>query len=406
MKRMKHENLRIQSNLTLVSTAVASAIVAIAVGLPTLASAASATYPVIAGGSTTLPVSFRWNCYYGTHGPVNDSVQDMVSVDAVPSGSVTGTTNPNPSIANVDITTVTVNAAPNATPGTYGFIVTGFGSVTACEPYTWPNALDVNTPYPIYIQVLPGAPPRYTSAQKATFQNIAHDLDKASLGVGAAGYACKWAGSYANRCRFIGIGIAVADKVAEDHYKDLAKEPPDPDWTEVASPVPMPFQPIAADGTYDQASANAANALMQNLSQQVGLMDAIVTAVNRSASAYAAGDINTSNMQLMVASQYNNELSALATAWPGLQSAFTAALASDGFPLSNLTSADESAFQSSVAANGLSADFVAAAAYAGADSATISEWASEIVAATPSDARAIVKSGVRRLDQAAALLSC
>jgi hypothetical protein len=284
----------------------------------------------------------------------------------------------------VDWTSVTITAGSTAMPGKYGFDVTGIGSVSQCQPYVWPEI--GGDPYPIYIQVLAGLPPRYTPEEKAMFTKIADDIDKATLALPVLGGACALSKAYKKICGGIVTGVGVAAKVIEKSYKDAAKDPPDADWTQVSPVVPMAYTPLSADGTNDQASTDAGNALLQNLAMQVGYESAITTAINRSSSAYAAGDTNTSNMQLMVASQFNNELNAYVNAWPALQSAFTAALVTDGLPVTSITSAQMVSFQQSVAANGLPADYVAACQQAGMDSATISEFASEIVAATPFNA--------------------
>jgi hypothetical protein len=126
------------------------------------------------------------------------------------------------------------------------------------------------------------------------------------------------------------IGFGAACAVVGWTIALLDIDPNDPNFTEV--PVPSfpklpPIRPVPNTGL-TASVADAANAVMANQAEAIGLLNALITALNRSDGAAEAGDKNAEKRQLKAARDFAKNLakvfknaaplrSALASKWKG-----------------------------------------------------------------------------------------
>jgi hypothetical protein len=126
------------------------------------------------------------------------------------------------------------------------------------------------------------------------------------------------------------IGFGAACSVTAFAITLLNIDPNDPNFAEV--PVPSfpklaPIRPVPNTGL-TASVADAANAVMANQAEAIGLLNALITALNRSDGAAEAGDKNAEKRQLKAARDFAKNLakvfknaaplrSALASKWKG-----------------------------------------------------------------------------------------
>jgi hypothetical protein len=126
------------------------------------------------------------------------------------------------------------------------------------------------------------------------------------------------------------LGVSMSCVVAQFSLMALSMDPNDPNFTTV--PVPSfpklpPIRPVPNTGL-TASVADAANAVIANQAQAIGLLNALVTALNRSDGAAEAGDENAEKRQLKAAHDFAKKLakvfkdaaplrSALASKWKG-----------------------------------------------------------------------------------------
>jgi hypothetical protein len=134
-------------------------------------------------------------------------------------------------------------------------------------------------------------------------------------------------------------------------------DPPDPDFTVLATLSPPTFPPIVAGPGVTQAAVDAGNALLENQAQVIGLTDAWLASVERAAGAEAAGDGVWKTTQLEAAAQFSNQRAGLLSAYPALATAAKSAFQDGGFSNVSITAAEIAGFQADVAVNGLPSSF-------------------------------------------------
>jgi hypothetical protein len=271
---------------------------------------------------------------------------------------------------SVDVTLKSTDPGENNEPGETEYFVLS----TSNGPYTFQGLY--NTPYPTFTitahangetmsgawtgydqdesvdvttTITTGQPKQYTPAEKAAFQSY---VDRAgayaillAVGAGASAAAAPISGT-------LTIGAALEGGIAWYYATKLAHDPPDPNYTSIAQPNPPQFAPVVAGNGITQQEADAFNALFSNQEQQLGLLNASSTSLNRSSGAFDAGDSYWFNQQKLAAAGYNQQFAALMNAEPALLTNLQTALTNAGFSLT-LASTDVTNFEQQVATNGL-----------------------------------------------------
>lgn len=153
-------------------------------------------------------------------------------------------------------------------------------------------------------------------------------------------------------------GLALGFGLDSAFFWYLSADPPDPNFTTLATPVIPPFTPVEVASIGTQEAADAANALLANVSQLIGFEGGLLISTERSQGAALAGNQFWERQQLLAAAQFATDVADLYDAQLVLLANVRATLASAGFPSVPVSAAAVSAFQQSVAANGLPASLV------------------------------------------------
>jgi hypothetical protein len=236
----------------------------------------------------------------------------------------------------------------------------------------------------------PPTPPQpYTPEQKQDYSRLSADWAIAA-GVtgtiaGALGLAPEPAFSK------VGSGIAWVvtgiEATVAAIYSRLAADPIDTTFTVIATPVTPSLPLVVAGDGLTQAEADAANALITNQEQVIGLGNAMVTAFNRAEGAFAAGDSFWEDRQVAAAQQYAFQMAPLVDAEPGLLANLQSAILAAGVQ-SSFTASDVSNYQAGVLANGLPPQLAQVLAELGDAGATQDEVRQSILSLDPNTAAA------------------
>lgn len=138
----------------------------------------------------------------------------------------------------------------------------------------------------------------------------------------------------------------------------LAKDPPDPNYTEIALPVTPATsrQPILPGDGVTEAQADAFNALIENDQQGIGLARAMLTSFDRASGARAAGNSYWVNRQLQAARLYSGQLADILDAQPQLLANLQQALlTAPGVPFA-ITAGDLSKYKYNLNTQGFSTE--------------------------------------------------
>jgi hypothetical protein len=141
-------------------------------------------------------------------------------------------------------------------------------------------------------------------------------------------------------------------------YGELAEDPPDPNYTEIAVPVTptTSLQPVMPGNGLTQVQADAFNALLTNGGQSIGLGRAILTSFNRASGAQQANDSYWVEQQLQAARVYAGQLADLLEARPQvLENMKQALLTFQGLPF-DITSEEMASYKYDLLTQGFSAD--------------------------------------------------
>ena len=124
--------------------------------------------------------------------------------------------------------------------------------------------------------------------------------------------------------------VSTACDLAARYDGWLAKDPPDPNFKQIATPVTptTSAQPIEAGDGLTQAQADAIGALATNLQEGIGLARAMLTAFDRASGAQVAGDTHWVHRQLHAASHYAGQYAILLEQRPQLLVEYTQAISS------------------------------------------------------------------------------
>lgn len=165
----------------------------------------------------------------------------------------------------------------------------------------------------------------------------------------------------------------------------LAQDPPDPNFTTIAEPITpsLSQQPFTASDLGSQQLADAANALIANQTQWIGVAQALKTSLDRADGAVAAGDEAWQKQQEQAAQKYTLALGALTDPQLQLFADFFNAYQAAGLPALNLTVSDVIDYQNQLRANGLSPEMVQTLTELGADSVTQQEILQNLLTLDP-----------------------
>jgi hypothetical protein len=120
---------------------------------------------------------------------------------------------------------------------------------------------------------------------------------------------------------------AAVDYAQAALYNELAADPPDPNYTVIATPVvpSLPGQPYTTATGFNARVVNDLNALITNSEQEIALLEVIPVSINRVAGAVAAGSAQWQAQQANAVQTYASQLIPLINN----ESSLRAALSSD-----------------------------------------------------------------------------
>jgi len=166
------------------------------------------------------------------------------------------------------------------------------------------------------------------------------------------------------------VAVAIGGGVAGATLCNLADDPPDPNFREIATPVVprLSQQPFAVGPDLTQAEATALNAYLDNLENSMALSRVMLTSGNRATGANKAGDLFWEARQMEAMRAYSAELAPLIRNTPQLSAALASALRAAGRPEVAVTPEDVKAFQDTVLLHGLPTAWESELTQLGADS--------------------------------------
>jgi hypothetical protein len=200
--------------------------------------------------------------------------------------------------------------------------------------------------------------PWFSPETKTAFSESSRYLEKFSLYTICAGVS-----AYSMGQMKIAVGnevVSVSASAAALIDGELAYDPPDPNFTEIALPVTPSIsqQPFTASNELSPAQAAAFNALIENEEGGIGLARAILTSTNRASGALEANDTYWVDQQLQAARTYAGQLSTLLEAHPQLLETLKQALLTDPNLTLDITREDLEKYKYDLITNGLSAEQV------------------------------------------------
>jgi hypothetical protein len=181
------------------------------------------------------------------------------------------------------------------------------------------------------------------------------------------------------------IDLATAPYYAEAaYYELLAEDPPDPNYTVIATPVvpSLSGQPLTPATGFSPQVVNDLNALIVNAEQEIALLQVIPTSVNRVAGAAAAGSTVWQKKQAQAVQQYAAELIPLVQNEISLRASLVSDLEASGVVFT-FTSNEVFNLLGPVLQNGLPAAVVTALTQLGVDAKTQALITQTVASADP-----------------------
>jgi hypothetical protein len=173
-------------------------------------------------------------------------------------------------------------------------------------------------------------PRRFTNEQKAGFAKAASLYKQEAILEASIALVCSKIPVVEKTCDVSKAGAIILGALAL-RYDNLAKDPFDPNFAVISPPMPPSFPTLTAAGDLTQATADAYNAWLLNQENQMGLIVAITTAINRANSANAAGDTTDEQAQLSAAGNFAISLALLLNQEAGLRLQIANAIQASGF---------------------------------------------------------------------------
>jgi len=164
----------------------------------------------------------------------------------------------------------------------------------------------------------------------------------------------------------------------------LANDPPDPNVSELATPVVRP--PILIMGSGGPMSVNTLTLMNQSLSQKAitnAYLDALVTSINRYSTAVAAGDLGSAALQRNAILAYEDTLTLLLRAEADTANRLLTSMQADGLPNPQVHLSDITALQAAIGASGLPSEISELLLQLGLTSSDIATIRDSFVEATP-----------------------
>ena len=180
----------------------------------------------------------------------------------------------------------------------------------------------------------------------------------------------------------IGATAGAAQKAKQ--YEALAHDPPDPNFTTVAQPEirPLTLRLVTPDPALESQLA-AFNALLQNDQAEIGLAQALNTAINRSSGAALAGDQSSLTLQKSAVNRFRIQLADTLAVRPALLADARDALRSLVNPAPVFTAADVAQFQQDVRDNGLPSDAIDVLRFLGFSDADLADLTNQVISQEP-----------------------
>jgi hypothetical protein len=203
-----------------------------------------------------------------------------------------------------------------------------------------------------------------------------------TVGAGALAVLCGAPCTLGISLAGVGGGLSwLAGSYASDVVAD---DPPDANFHVIARPETLPVQRVrAGHGQLSLAGAAALNALFAAEAKEIGLEQAMITTLNRSSTAAAAGDLFDETYQLQALAHYSRDLAKMLRKEPALRARAMRALKAGHFRDVTITSQQVAAFQQSVAQQGLPPALVASLVQLGADSTILEQVRQSVLALDP-----------------------
>jgi hypothetical protein len=165
----------------------------------------------------------------------------------------------------------------------------------------------------------------------------------------------------------------------------MGSDPADPNFKTIPQPTTPNFTPIAAGQGFSQSDVDTLNAVLTSEAKGMGLADVIATAINRTNTALAFGDLQSQAAQIQAANQYYSQLRTISGQLPAQLASAQTVLKNRGVNL-QLASSDVSTFENNVLTNGLPPAFQQFLQNSGIDSSTVSDLTQLLTAQDPSKA--------------------
>jgi hypothetical protein len=170
-------------------------------------------------------------------------------------------------------------------------------------------------------------------------------------------------------------GVAAQFCALADRSQQVALDPEDPNFRVVARPKTPPAHKVVAGKGVSPAAAAAINKLLAIQAKEIGLADALVTAINRSQGAHVKKQVEWEKKQVRAAGTYASQYAALILAEAKLSPSVRRAFASPG----DVSEEQAFAFQASLINGPLPAGLARALSRLGLTRAELKEVEAQLV---------------------------
>jgi hypothetical protein len=224
------------------------------------------------------------------------------------------------------------------------------------------------------------AKPRFSQEQKDAFKDLSERLNNWSIAFGFITAITTPPDSV------IAALMYAADAYLANKYSKLAEDPPDPNYTAIASARPIPMPSLTTRDGLTRQEAKAWNALLANEAAMAGILDAMITTVNRADGAEQAGDAAWVDRQTQALAAFQVELSAVLEDEARLRQQLTMTLQASGTPQITIHPEDIQDYERTLASTGWPPEIEKALEDMGLDSATINAMLPLVYAQDPNAA--------------------
>jgi hypothetical protein len=205
---------------------------------------------------------------------------------------------------------------------------------------------DGNFPFSLTVSDPSGnvSPPAYftlhvtaTTPAKAADASLANAYRSWCLANGPSGTTTNTVGEGIQEAMYCGLMISYAKK---------ASDPPDPNFTTIAQPIPFPF--VFPNTGWPSIVSNRFEALLTDQANMFGFAQAALVATERAQGAQAAGDFYWTTRQSQAAAQFDELMTQLMAGYSPIAMAFKTAYTGAGLPDILFTPVEISAFSAAL----------------------------------------------------------